>query len=61
MSADLLHSEIYLYLFMVLNGLAVLGGLVWAYRRGLMSDLDDTMKTVFLAGEDEQPKENANV
>lgn len=61
MSADLLHSEIYLYLFMVLNGLAVLGGLVWAYRRGLMSDLDDTMKTVFLAPEDEQPKENANV
>jgi hypothetical protein len=61
MSADLLHSEIFLYLFMVLNGLAVLGGLVWAYRRGLMSDLDDTMKTVFLAPEDEQPKENANV
>ncbi len=61
MSADLLHSEIYLYLFMVLNGLAVLGGLVWAYRRGLMNDLDDTMKTVFLAREDEQPKENANV
>jgi hypothetical protein len=61
MSADLLHSEIYLYLFMVLNGLAVLGGLVWAYRRGLMNDLDDTMKTVFLATEDEQPKENANV
>jgi hypothetical protein len=61
MSADLIHSEIFLYGFMVLNGLTVLGVLVWAYRRGWMSDLDDTMRIALdLDGEGEATKENGN-
>lgn len=59
MSADLHNSELFVILFLAVNAIAVLGGLVWAYRGGLMSDLDETMKTVFLQ-DGEAPKENHN-
>lgn len=43
MNAEIWRSEIALYGFMILNVLAVASCLGWAYRRGHLSDLDDTM------------------
>jgi hypothetical protein len=43
MNAEIWRSEIALYGFMILNVLAVLTGLVWAWRRGHLCDLDDSM------------------
>jgi hypothetical protein len=61
MSAEIWRSEIVTYGFIILNGMAVALGLVWAWRRGLMSDLDETMHTALGLTPDAEPgKENGN-
>lgn len=61
MNAELWRSEVITYGFMVLNMLAVAAGLGWAWRRGMLSDLDDTMRTALALPRDAAPsKENGN-
>jgi hypothetical protein len=62
MSGDIWQSEVISYGFMILNMFAVAAGLVWAWRRGMFSDLDDTMRTALELPPDAAPsKENGNV
>ncbi len=62
MNAEIWRSELSLYGFMILNVFAVGTCLVWAYRRGHLSDLDDTMmKSLDLpASTAPNSKENGN-
>ena len=41
MSADPLRSELLIYGLIFLNMAALLTGLAWAWRRGLLTNLDD--------------------
>ncbi len=61
MNAEIWRSEIVTYGFIILNGMAVILGFVWAWKRGLMEDLDDTMRTALgITPEPETGKENRN-
>ncbi len=61
MSVEVWRSELILYGFMILNVLAVAGGLAWAWRRGLLSDLDGTMHAALgLPPDGARSKENGN-
>jgi hypothetical protein len=62
MNAEIWRSEIVTYGFMILNMFAVATGLVWAWRRGLFSDLDGTMRSALdLPPDSASSKENGNV
>jgi hypothetical protein len=61
MNAELWRSEVITYGFMILNMFAVALGLVWAWSRGMFSDLDDTMHAALQLPPDTAPsKENGN-
>ncbi len=61
MSAEIWRSEIVTYGFMFLNMAAVATGLAWAWRRGLFSDLDETMHAALeLPHDPASSKENGN-
>ncbi len=62
MSGEIAQSEVYTYGFMVANLVVVAVGLVWAWRRGMFKDLDDTMHTALgLPADQTNLKENRNV
>jgi hypothetical protein len=62
MNGELWRSEVITYGFMILNMFAVALGLVWAWRRGMFSNLDETMHTALELPPDTAPsKENVHV
>ncbi len=62
MSGEIAQSEVYTYGFMVTNLVVVAIGLVWAWRRGMFENLDDTMHTALgLPPDPANLKENQNV
>jgi hypothetical protein len=61
MNGEIWQSEVITYGFMVLNLLAVATGLAWAWRRGAVSDLDDSMRAgLGLPPAPAHSKENGN-
>jgi hypothetical protein len=60
MSGEIWRSEVITYGFMILNMCAVALGLAWAWRRGMFSDLDDTMRTALELPPEASTKENGN-
>jgi hypothetical protein len=62
MSGEIAQSEVYTYGFMVANLVVVAIGLVWAWRRGMFKDLDETMHTALgLPADPSNVKENEHV
>ncbi len=62
MSGEIAQSEVYTYGFMVTNLVVVAIGLVWAWRRGMFKDLDETMHTSLgIPADQTNLKENRNV
>ncbi len=61
MNGEIWRSEVITYGFMILNMFAVATGLVWAWRRGMFDNLDDTAQKVLELPPDTAPsKENRN-
>lgn len=62
MNGEIAQSEVYTYGFMVTNLVVVAIGLVWAWRRGMFKDLDETMHTALgLPADPSNVKENEHV